>query len=195
VGVSVRHPGQLFLRENAKTLPRCKVIWKSLSRPARTKLPSKLPPGCGIRFPPGSIHLGPQSMLDPQECFETNVGRTVRLLEAARQAGVRKVVLSSSTAVYGNPDHFPTDEETPLRPLSPYALSKQVNELYGRLYTQTFKLPVPPCVISTYMDHGQRPILPMRRLFRFHPAGGARARQLRSTVTANKAAILSLSRI
>jgi UDP-glucose 4-epimerase len=84
----------------------------------------------------------PQSMLDTQECFETNVVGTVRLLEAARQAGVRKVVLSSSTAVYGDPDKFPTDEETPLRPLSPYALSKQVNELYGRLYTQTFKLPV-----------------------------------------------------
>lgn len=84
----------------------------------------------------------PQSMLDPQECFKTNVGGTVSLLEAARQAGVRKVVLSSSTAVYGDPDKFPTDEETLLQPLSPYALSKQVNELYGRLYTQTFKLPV-----------------------------------------------------
>ncbi len=40
------------------------------------------------------------------------------------------------------PDKFPTDEETPLQPLSPYALSKQVNELYARLYTQTFNLPV-----------------------------------------------------
>jgi UDP-glucose 4-epimerase len=67
---------------------------------------------------------------------------TVALLEAARQAGVRKVVLSSSTAVYGDTDKFPTDEETPLQPLSPYALSKQVNELYARLYTRTFNLPV-----------------------------------------------------
>ncbi len=40
------------------------------------------------------------------------------------------------------PDKFPTGEETPLQPLSPYALSKQVNELYARLYTQTFNLPV-----------------------------------------------------
>jgi UDP-glucose 4-epimerase len=84
----------------------------------------------------------PKSMVEPETCFAINVGGTVALLEAARQAGVRKVVLSSSTAVYGNPDRFPTDEEAPLRPLSPYALSKQVNELYARLYTQTFNLPV-----------------------------------------------------
>jgi dTDP-glucose 4,6-dehydratase len=84
----------------------------------------------------------PQSMLDPETCFAVNVGGTVSLLEAARQAGVRKVVLSSSTAVYGNPERNPTDEETPLKPLSPYALSKQVNELYARLYSQTFDLPV-----------------------------------------------------
>jgi UDP-glucose 4-epimerase len=84
----------------------------------------------------------PQSMLEPEDCFAINVAGTAKLLEAARQAGVRKVVLSSSTAVYGNPDKYPTDEQTPLKPLSPYALSKQVNELYARLYTQTFNLPV-----------------------------------------------------
>ena len=84
----------------------------------------------------------PQSMADPETCFAVNVAGTVTLLEAARQAGVHKVVLSSSTAVYGDTDRFPTDEETPLKPLSPYALSKQVNELYARLYTRTFNLPV-----------------------------------------------------
>jgi len=83
-----------------------------------------------------------QSMTDPQNCFDVNVGGTVTLLEAARQEGVRKVVLSSSTAVYGDTDKFPTDEGTPLSPLSPYALSKQINELYARLYTRTFHLPV-----------------------------------------------------
>jgi UDP-glucose 4-epimerase len=81
-------------------------------------------------------------MLEPETCFAINVAGTVTLLEAARKAGVHKVVLSSSTAVYGNTVNFPTDEETPLKPLSPYALSKQVDELYGRLYTHTFNLPV-----------------------------------------------------
>jgi UDP-glucose 4-epimerase len=81
-------------------------------------------------------------MLEPGICFAINVAGTATLLEAARQAGVGKVVLSSSTAVYGNTDQFPTAEQTPLNPLSPYALSKQVNELYARLYTQTYNLPV-----------------------------------------------------
>ena len=84
----------------------------------------------------------PQSMLEPENCFAINVAGTVTLLEAAHQAGVRKVVVSSSAAVYGNTDKFPIDEQTPIMPLSPYALSKHVNELYARLYTQTFNLPV-----------------------------------------------------
>jgi len=84
----------------------------------------------------------PKSMSDPDTCFAVNVGGTVALLEAARRAGTRKVVLSSSTAVYGDTDNFPTTEETPLNPRSPYALSKQVNELYARLYTRTLGLPV-----------------------------------------------------
>jgi UDP-glucose 4-epimerase len=99
----------------------------------------------------------PQSMLEPQECFAINVAGTVSLLEAARRAGVHKVVLSSSTAVYGDPDKFPTDEGTPLQPLSPYALSKQVNEQYARLYTRTFNLPVTALRYFNVYGPRQRP--------------------------------------
>jgi UDP-glucose 4-epimerase len=99
----------------------------------------------------------PQSMSEPETCFAINVAGTVTLLEAACRAGVRKVVLSSSTAVYGNPDKFPTDEEAPLWPLSPYALSKQVNELYARLYTQTFNLPVTALRYFNVYGPRQRP--------------------------------------
>jgi UDP-glucose 4-epimerase len=99
----------------------------------------------------------PQSMVDPEECFAVNVAGTIKLLEAARRAGVHKIVLSSSTAVYGNPDKFPTDEEAPQRPLSPYALSKQVNELYARLYTHTFNLPVTALRYFNVYGPRQRP--------------------------------------
>jgi nucleoside-diphosphate-sugar epimerase len=84
----------------------------------------------------------PQSMADPETCFAVNVAGTVNLLEAARKAGARKVVISSSTAVYGNTNIFPTTEETPLQPLSPYAASKQVNEIYASLYSRVLGLPV-----------------------------------------------------
>jgi UDP-glucose 4-epimerase len=99
----------------------------------------------------------PQSMLEPQDCFNVNVTGTVTLLESARQEGVRKVVLSSSTAVYGDTDIFPTDEETPPHPLSPYALSKQVNELYARLYTHVFHLPVVALRYFNVFGPRQRP--------------------------------------
>jgi UDP-glucose 4-epimerase len=52
------------------------------------------------------------------------------------------VVFASSTAVYGDSDTFPLTEETPLRPLSPYAASKRVDEIYGQLYTTAFGLEV-----------------------------------------------------
>jgi UDP-glucose 4-epimerase len=99
----------------------------------------------------------PRSMSDPGTCFAINVGGTVALLEAARKSGARKVVLSSSTAVYGDTDIFPTTEETPLRPLSPYAVSKQVNELYARLYTHALGLPV--TALRYYNVYGPRQCL------------------------------------
>ena len=84
----------------------------------------------------------PQSMLEPDTCFAVNVGGTVHLLEAARRSGVRKVVLASSTAVYGDTRVIPTTEDTALAPLSPYAVSKQVTEIYARLYSQVYGLEV-----------------------------------------------------
>lgn len=99
----------------------------------------------------------PKSIADPETCFTINVGGTVNLLEAARQAGTRKVVVSSSAAVYGNTNVFPTLEETPLQPLSPYAVSKQVNELYAGLYTKTLGLPVTALRYFNVYGPRQRP--------------------------------------
>ncbi len=83
----------------------------------------------------------PQSMEDPLPCFEINQRGTEFLLEAARKAGVKRVVLASSAAVYGDSEAR-CDEQTPLRPLSPYAVSKRVDELYAELYTRSFGLEV-----------------------------------------------------
>lgn len=84
----------------------------------------------------------PQSMKDPGECFDVNVSGTATLLQAARKYGVRRVVFASSSAVYGDSDAFPQSEETPLRPLSPYAASKRVDEIYGQLFTTSLGLEV-----------------------------------------------------
>lgn len=84
----------------------------------------------------------PQSMQEPLDCFDVNVTGTASLLEAARKHGVKRVVFASSAAVYGDSDAYPLSEETPLRPLSPYASSKRVDEIYGQLYTASFGVEV-----------------------------------------------------
>ncbi len=73
-----------------------------------------------------------ESILYPREYNEVNVGGTVSVMEAMRDAGVRRVVLASSGAVYGEQAHQPVREELPPNPQSPYAVSKLAAEHYVR---------------------------------------------------------------
>jgi UDP-glucose 4-epimerase len=66
----------------------------------------------------------PESMEKPQECFDINVTGTSILFEAARKAGVKRVVVASSAAVYGEPDVFPTPETYAPLQTSLYGASK-----------------------------------------------------------------------
>jgi UDP-N-acetylglucosamine 4-epimerase len=84
----------------------------------------------------------PESMEKPQDCFDVNVAATVALFDAARDAGVKRIVIASSAAVYGEADALPLEETTPTQSLSPYAASKRTGELYAQLYTQAFGLDV-----------------------------------------------------
>ena len=83
-----------------------------------------------------------QSIEEPLTCFEINVQGTANVLEAARQASVRRVVLASSAAVYGDSQALPLVEDTPAACLSPYAAAKHSSEITARLYTQVYGLPV-----------------------------------------------------
>jgi nucleoside-diphosphate-sugar epimerase len=84
----------------------------------------------------------PQSMEDPDSCFDINVNGTGKLLAAARTAGVKRVVLASSAAVYGENEAAPLSEDEEPDPLSPYAASKSINEIYARLFTKHLGLNV-----------------------------------------------------
>jgi UDP-glucose 4-epimerase len=84
----------------------------------------------------------PQSLEDPETCFAVNVYGTQSLLGAARQAGVRRVVLASSAAVYGDNSELPLTERASPRSLSPYAASKQMDEVLADLYTRSLGLEV-----------------------------------------------------
>ena len=84
----------------------------------------------------------PESMEKPQECLDVNVTGTSKLFESARRSGVKRVVVASSAAVYGDSEAYPLSEDTPLRQLSPYAVSKRIDEMYAELFTNQFGLEV-----------------------------------------------------
>jgi UDP-glucose 4-epimerase len=98
--------------------------------------------GVQVIFHEAAFVSVPQSMDEPQTCFDVNLTGTSQLLDAARKAGVRRAVLASSAAVYGESEALPLVEETPLQPKSPYAVTKRVNEMYAELFTNAFGLEV-----------------------------------------------------
>ncbi len=72
----------------------------------------------------------PESILYPRDYNDVNVGGTVAVMEAVRDAGVKRVVLASSGAVYGEKDKQPISEKIIPNPRSPYAVSKIASEYY-----------------------------------------------------------------
>lgn len=82
----------------------------------------------------------PRSIEYPVLYEDINIRGTLNMLEAARQSGVRKFVYASSSSVYGDEPNLPKVEGREGKLLSPYALTKQVNEEYGRLYKELYGL-------------------------------------------------------
>lgn len=83
----------------------------------------------------------PASIAAPLHSHSINIGGFLNVLEAARQAGVTRMVYASSAAVYGAPALLPLDEASPAAPLSPYGLEKLVNDQYAALYAKLYDFP------------------------------------------------------
>lgn len=82
----------------------------------------------------------PESMEKPAECIEINTVGTLIVLEEAARAGVKKLCLSSSAAVYGDDPAIPKVESMVPAPRSPYAISKLDGEYYGAMFQQERRL-------------------------------------------------------
>jgi len=96
----------------------------------------------GIRY---VIHMAavpsvPKSVDDPLTTSEVNIEGTLKLLIAARDAGVERFVQSSSSSVYGDTPTLPKQEDMKPSPMSPYALSKLTNEHQCRLFYELYGL-------------------------------------------------------
>jgi len=81
------------------------------------------------------------SIENPVEYFRSNVDGTLSVLEAARVAGVEKLLYSASSSCYGIPDNYPTKESSAIQPQYPYALTKYLGEQMVQHWGKVYKLP------------------------------------------------------
>lgn len=96
--------------------------------------------GQALVFHQAALGSVPRSMDDPSTTMAVNVAGTANVLAAARDAKARRVVYASSSSVFGDSEKLPKREGEEGRPLSPYAVSKWMNEELGELFTRVFGL-------------------------------------------------------
>jgi UDP-glucose 4-epimerase len=107
------------------------------------------------------FHLAARNIIastkNPRDDFATNIGGTLNVLMAAREARIDRVVYTSSTSVYGNPRSIPINEDDGIGTLSPYSVSKLSGELYCTAFYESYGLPVSCLRYSNVFGEGQRP--------------------------------------
>jgi UDP-glucose 4-epimerase len=96
--------------------------------------------GCEVVFHEAAHRAVLRSVEHPLSTDSANTHGTLTILDAARNAGARRVVYASSSSVYGGAEQRPTPESTPLLPRSPYAVSKLAGEHYCRVFTELYGL-------------------------------------------------------
>lgn len=97
---------------------------------------------------------------------KNNIQATQRLLEAAKDSPVKKFVFASSSSVYGLCSELPMKETSPLKPFSPYGVSKLAAELLCSLYFKNYTVPTVSLRYFTVYGPGQRPDMAFHKFFR-----------------------------
>jgi nucleoside-diphosphate-sugar epimerase len=96
--------------------------------------------GREVVFLTAALARVPRSIEDPIGTHAVNVTGSLRVLKAAVDAGVRRVVYSSSSSVYGDQPTLPLTEDMPPGPLNPYACQKYMGEIYARNFSRVYGL-------------------------------------------------------
>lgn len=81
------------------------------------------------------------STKNPAKSNDINVDGTLNILTAAREANLERLVIASSSSVYGKPKYLPYDEKHPTEPVSPYGVSKLAAEHYTRIFNELYGVP------------------------------------------------------
>ena len=94
--------------------------------------------GVEIIFHEGALPSVPRSVKDPATSHDANINGTFTLLEAARGAGVRRIIYAASSSAYGNQPGMPRRESMTPAPIAPYPVQKLAGELYMKSYWQVY---------------------------------------------------------
>jgi UDP-glucose 4-epimerase len=108
---------------------------------ADEKLARRLMAGCDWVFHEAAMPSVPRSVAEPVKSNVQNLDAALQLLVLARDAGVKRFLFASSSAIYGDTDVPAKHEQLAPNPLSPYALQKYAAEKYGQLFHQLYGLP------------------------------------------------------
>jgi len=103
---------------------------------------------------------------DFQIYIDRNIAATQHLLEAVRNNPVRKLVMASSSSVYGNAERYPTNEGDVPEPVSPYGVSKLATERLGLAYYHSYGIPVVALRYFTVYGPRQRPDMAFHKFLR-----------------------------
>lgn len=118
----LNHPAYEFMEGDIRSLETCKKACEGVT-------------AISHQAALGSV---PRSILNPSATNEINIGGFVNVLQAANEAGIKRVVYASSSSVYGDEPNLPKVEQRIGKPLSPYAVTKLGNELYADVFARCY---------------------------------------------------------
>ncbi len=98
--------------------------------------------GIDIVFHEAALGSVPRSIQDPVTTTDVNIGGFVKMLFASKEAGIKRFIYAASSSTYGDHPDLPKVEEKIGKPLSPYGITKYVNELYGANFAKTYGIDV-----------------------------------------------------
>lgn len=124
---------------NPDILRKVKIISGDIRDFKRTKDSMK---GCDSVINLAALIGIPYSYYSPQSYIDTNITGTYNILEASKTLGLKKIILTSTSEVYGTAEYVPIDESHRLNPQSPYAASKVGSDALGMSYYSSYNLPI-----------------------------------------------------
>ncbi len=98
--------------------------------------------GCELVLHQAALGSVPRSINDPKTTNDVNISGFVNVILAARDAGIKRIVYAASSSTYGDSKELPKVEDKIGKPISPYAVTKYVNELYADVYAELYDLEI-----------------------------------------------------